>query len=157
MEKPEWPPESDEELHGTDLLMLWQDAAKDWHEYAELLEGRAPPTGPPDVTDFPDGSFGPGPPIAPDIERLAEVAHHANMGEGGGRPHPWEDQPGIYKELMRRIARAVLEAMGEGPPAEEPDGSQCDTCDEYSDACDCVCAVEEREGALAEEPEKEVE
>ena len=93
-------------------------------ELDKLLEERAPPT-------------------EHDIERLAEVAHHANIGEGGGRPHPWEDQPEIYQELMRRIARAVLEAMGGGPPAEEPDGSQCDTCDEYSDACDCVCAVEE--------------
>ena len=40
------------------------------------------------------------------------------------------------------------------PPAEEPDGSQCDTCDEYSDACDCVCAVEEREGSPVEEPDE---
>jgi hypothetical protein len=93
--KPDWPPESDVELHGTDLLSLWQDAAREWHEYAVALEERKPP-------------------IAPDVERLAEVAHHANMGEGGGRPHPWEDQPGVYRDLMRRIVRAVLEAMVEG-------------------------------------------
>jgi hypothetical protein len=28
---------------------------------------------------------------------------------------------------------------------EEPDGRQCETCGEYSEACVCVCAVEERD------------
>ena len=55
-------------------------------------------------------------------------------------------------EILKALEQQANTRIAE---LEEPDGSQCDTCDEYSDACVCVCAVEEREGAPAEEPEKE--
>jgi len=50
-----------------------------------------------------------------------------------------------------------FEAQVEVTDAEEPDGSQCDTCDEYSDACVCVCAVEDQEEGPAEERRKEAD
>ena len=60
------------------------------------------------------------------------------------------------EERVSTLEQYVTEEYYKSEPlTEEPDGSQCDTCDEYSDACVCVCAVEEREGAPAEEPEKE--
>ena len=54
------------------------------------------------------------------------------------------------ERLKEHVHELHVRYMEEG----ESDGSQCDTCDEYSDACDCVCAIEEREGAPAEEPDE---
>lgn len=38
MNRPEWAPSTDEELHGVELVSYWQDHAREWREYADSLE-----------------------------------------------------------------------------------------------------------------------
>ena len=68
-----------------------------------------------------------------DIEHLAEVAHIANSGEG----HPWDDQPEMYQDLMRRIVRALLKELGEeGEPTIKERYGLC-TCPHQHDQRIC--------------------
>lgn len=38
VERPEWAPSTDEELHGADLVSYWGDQALVWRNYSALLE-----------------------------------------------------------------------------------------------------------------------
>jgi hypothetical protein len=39
-QRPEWPPTSDHELPIVAVCGMWQDAARDWHDWALRLEAR---------------------------------------------------------------------------------------------------------------------
>ena len=116
---------NDDWIHegGKELVSLVErrDAIKAGRGPAPYVEMPNTLWGPPDQRGVQRGSscgYVKEPDIEPDIERLAEVAHHANMGARSDMPHPWEDQSEMYQDLMRGIARAIVKDLGH--EGEEP-------------------------------------